>query len=83
MAGKYVILVMHPEALKNSRVEKVVLLLKQLQRILGVFIDEFPVIQPKHWASFRPDMEEQTSRLRVLLRKGGPTGALSATATQA
>ena len=83
LAGKFIRLVMHPEALKNSSVEKIMLRLKQEQKVLGVFVDEFHVIQPTHWASFRPVMEEQTARLRVFLRKRAPTGALSATATQA
>ena len=68
--GKYSRLVMHPEALKNSNVEKLMLKLKQQQRILGIFVDEFHVMLPKHWASFRPGMEEQTARLRAFLRKG-------------
>ena len=83
LSGKFVRLVMHPEALKNSNVEKIMLQLKQKQKVIGAFIDEFHVIQPQHWASFRPDMEEQTARLRVFLRKRAPTGALSATAAQA
>jgi hypothetical protein len=83
LGGKFARLVMHPEALKNHKIEKLMLLLKQKQYILGAFVDEFHVMQPQHWASFRPDMEEQTARLRVFLRKTAPTGALSATATKA
>ena len=83
LSGKFARLVMHPEALKTPKIEKLMLLLKQKQHILGAFVDEFHVMQPQHWASFRPDMEEQTARLRVFLRKTAPTGALSATATKA
>ena len=56
--------------------------LKFEQKILGVVVDEFHVILPQHWASFRPGMEEQTARLRAFSRKGAPTAALSATATK-
>ena len=80
--GMYARLVMHPEALNNSNVEKLLLKLKQQQRILGVFVDEFHVMLLKHWASFRPGMEEQTARLRAFLRKDAPTATLSATATE-
>ena len=83
LSGKYARLVMHPECLGVSSVEKLMLKLKQQQLVLGVFIDEFHAMQPRHWASFRPMMEDQTARLRVFLRKGAPTGALSATSTQA
>ena len=82
LAGKYARLVMHPESLKNSNIEKLMLKLKQHQRIVGVIVDEFHVILPKHWASFRPEMQEQTARLRAFLKKGAPTAALSATATK-
>ena len=82
LLGKYARLVMHPEGFKNSNVEKLMLQLKSQQRVLGVFVDEFHVILPKHWASFRPGMEEQTARLRAFLRKGAPTAALSATASR-
>ena len=82
LAGKYARLVMHPEALKNPNVEKLMLQLKVKQLILGVVVDEFHVILPKHWSSFRPGMEEQVSRIRAFLRKGAPTAALSATATK-
>ena len=80
--GKFARLVMHPEALKNKIVEKLMLQLKQSQKIIGVVVDEFHVIQPHHWSTFRPEMEEQMARLRVFLRKGAPTAALSATASE-
>ena len=82
LSGDYVRMIMHPESLMNNQVEALMLKLKINQRILGVFIDEFHIMLPMHWQSFRPEMEEQTGRLRVFLRKGAPTGALSATATQ-
>ena len=83
LSGKFARIVMHPESLKVGKVEMMMLKLKQRQQLLGAFIDEFHIIQPKHWASFRPGMEEETARLRVFLRKGAPTGALSATSTRA
>ena len=82
LSGDYVRMIMHPESLMNNQVEALMLKLKINQKILGVFIDEFHIMLPRHWQSFRPEMEEQTGRLRVFLRKGAPTGALSATATQ-
>ena len=81
-SGKFSRLVMHPETLKNSNVENMMLKLKLNEQVIGVIIDEFHIILPGHWSSFRPGMEEQTARLRVFLRKGAPTGALSATATK-
>jgi superfamily II DNA/RNA helicase len=83
LSGRFVRLVMHPESLKNTTIEKLLLMLKLKQSVVGVFIDEFHIIQPRHWASFRPGMEEQSARVRVFLRKGAPTGLLSATASQA
>ena len=83
LSGKFARIVMHPESLKIGKVEMMMLKLKQRQQVLGAFIDEFHTILPKHWASFRPGMEEETARLRVFLRKGAPTGALSATSTRA
>ena len=82
LCGKFSRLVMHPETLRNSNVENMMLKLKLNEQVIGVIIDEFHIILPGHWASFRPGMEEQTARLRVFLRKGAPTGALSATATK-
>ena len=82
LSGKFSRLVMHPETLRNSNVENMMLKLKLSEQVIGVIIDEFHIILPGHWASFRPGMEEQTARLRVFLRKGAPTGALSATATK-
>ena len=83
LSGRFARLVMHPESLKIPQIEQILLKLKLKQQVLGAFIDEFHILQPMHWASFRPCMEEQSARVRVFLRKGAPTGFLSATATEA
>ena len=58
LAGKYVRLVMHPEALQNSNIEKLLLKMKMQQQILGVVVDEFHVILPvsgQQWRSRQRD----------------------------
>lgn len=83
LSGRFMRIVMHPESLKSPMIEKLLLKLKLKQRVVGAIIDEFHINQPRHWASFRPGMDEQSARVRVFLRKGAPTGLLSATASQA
>ena len=82
LAGKYPVLLGHPESFDTPLGRRILQELQRLNRIQSIVIDEFHQGGDGHWVSFRPEMLRQSCGLRVFARKGASVTIMTATAKE-
>ena len=82
LAGKYSVLIAHPESFVTALGQQLLAELQARNLILMVVLDEFHQGCEGHWMSFRPEMLRISCGLRVFARKNAPVIAMTATAEQ-
>ena len=82
IAGKYSVLIGHPESFTTALGQRILAELQLKSLILMVVLDEFHQGCEGHWMSFRPQMLRISCGLRVFARKNASVIAMTATAEQ-
>ena len=83
LAGKYPVLMGHPESFDSTLGQHILRELQRLDRLILVCIDEFHQGGEGHWNSFRPTMMKRSTGLRLYGVQNCSTIAMTATATKA
>ena len=82
VAGKYPVLIGHPESFATALGKFILRELARLNRVQAIVIDEFHQGGDGHWLAFRPDMLRESCGLRVFARRGASVTVMTATATE-